>query len=313
MDATAQAELVRSRRGLAGSSSSTPRSRGSRRSTRELNAVIHALFEEARAEAASTSCPTGPSGASRSCSRTSAPPRRPAAAPGHAGCSRRPDFRAPVDTYLAAALPRRRASSSIGKTNTPELGILPTTEPDAYGATRNPWDTRPHARRLERRLGGGGRRGDGPVAHANDGGGSIRIPASICGLVGLKPTRQRISEGPLIGDNMSGLTVELVVSRSVRDTAAMLDAVHGPAPGDPYVAPPPARPYVEELDAEPGQLRIGVIDAARPAEPRRSIRSASTAVARRGEAARVARPRGRGGLAASTPGSARRSTSRTPS
>ena len=86
------------------------------------------------------------------------------------------------------------------------------------------------------------------MAHANDGGGSIRIPASNNGLVGLKPTRQRISEGPMIGDVMSGVTVELCVSRSVRDTARLLDAVHGPAPGDPYVAPAPLRPYVEELD-----------------------------------------------------------------
>jgi amidase len=98
-----------------------------------------------------------------------------------------------------------------------------------------------------------------PVAHANDGGGSIRIPASECGLVGLKPSRQRISEGPLIGDNMSGLTAELVVSRSVRDTAAILEAVHGPAPGDPYVAPPPTRPYTDEVGADPGQLRIGLL------------------------------------------------------
>jgi len=98
-----------------------------------------------------------------------------------------------------------------------------------------------------------------PIAHANDGGGSIRIPASHCGLVGLKPSRQRISEGPLIGDNMSGLTAELVVSRSVRDTAAVLEAVHGPAPGDPYVALPPSRPYTEEVGADPGQLRIGLL------------------------------------------------------
>src|SRR5258707_14505226 len=98
-----------------------------------------------------------------------------------------------------------------------------------------------------------------PVAHADGGGGSIRLPASECGLVGVKPTRQRTSEGPIIGDNMSGLTVELVVSRSVRDTAAILDAVHGPAPGDPYVAPPPERPYVDELEADPGKLRIGLI------------------------------------------------------
>jgi amidase len=96
-----------------------------------------------------------------------------------------------------------------------------------------------------------------PVAHANDGGGSIRIPASANGLVGLKTTRQRTTEGPLIGDNMTGLTVELCVSRTVRDTASILDAVHGPAPGDPYVAPPPLRPYVEELEAE-RKFRVGI-------------------------------------------------------
>ena len=168
------------------------------------------------------------------------------------------DFRAPVDTYLGQRF-RDAGFVVIGKTNTPELGILPTTEPQAYGPSRNPWDT-------ERSTGGssGGSAaavasGMVPVAHANDGGGSIRVPASECGLVGLKPTRQRISEGPLIGDLMSGLTVELAVSRSVRDTAAILDAVQGPAPGDPYVAPAPARPYVEELTADPGNLRIGLV------------------------------------------------------
>jgi amidase len=97
-----------------------------------------------------------------------------------------------------------------------------------------------------------------PFAHANDGGGSIRIPAANCGLVGLKPSRQRISEGPLVGDIMSGLTCELCVSRSVRDTAALLEAVHGPAPGDPYVAPPPSRPYTEEVGADPGKLRVAL-------------------------------------------------------
>jgi len=98
-----------------------------------------------------------------------------------------------------------------------------------------------------------------PIAHANDGGGSIRIPASECGLVGLKPTRARVSSGPEFGDVMGGLTCELVVSRSVRDTAAVLDAVHGMEPGDPYTAPEPSRPYVEELGSDPGQLRIGVM------------------------------------------------------
>ena len=165
------------------------------------------------------------------------------------------NFHAPLDTILAERF-RAAGFVVIGKTNTPELGILPTTEPEAYGPSRNPWN-------LERTTGGssGGSgaavaSGMVTVAHANDGGGSIRIPASINGLLGLKPTRQRISEGPMVGDNMTGLTVELAVTRSVRDAAAILDAVEGAAPGDPYVAPAPLRPYVEELNAE-RKLRIG--------------------------------------------------------
>src|SRR5919106_3755661 len=121
----------------------------------------------------------------------------------------------------------------LGKTNTPEFGILPTTEPRLFGPARNPWDPT--------RSPGGSSGGSAaavaagmvPMAHANDGGGSIRIPAAQNGLVGLKPTRQRISEGPLSGDNLSGLTAELVVSKSVRDTATTLEAVHGPVQGDP--------------------------------------------------------------------------------
>jgi amidase len=98
-----------------------------------------------------------------------------------------------------------------------------------------------------------------PLAHANDGGGSIRIPASECGLVGLKPTRGRTSLAPDHGESWEGMVVELAVTRSVRDTAAVLDAVSGIAPGDPYGAPPPVRPFSQEVGADPGSLRIGVM------------------------------------------------------
>ncbi len=146
----------------------------------------------------------------------------------------------------------------VGRTNTPELGILPTTEPAAYGASRNPWDT---ARSTGGSSGGSAAAvasGMVPLGHANDGGGSIRIPASECGLVGLKPSRARVPLGPEWGDVMGGLVCELAVTRTVRDTAAVLDAVAGPAPGDPYAAPPQVRPYGEEVGADPGRLHIGM-------------------------------------------------------
>jgi len=144
----------------------------------------------------------------------------------------------------------------VGKTNTPEFGILPTTEPELFGATRNPWDTN--------RTPGGSSGGSAaavaagivPMAHANDGGGSIRIPASCCGVFGLKPTRARNPLGPDFGDIFSGLVAEHVVSRTVRDSAALLDATSGHALGDPYCAPEPARPFAKEIGARTGKLRI---------------------------------------------------------
>jgi amidase len=255
LDATAQAELVRTGQVSAVELTSAAIERIEAINP-QLNAVIHPLFEEGLAAAAGD-LPDGPFrgvpflfkdlGAAL------------AGQPLHMGVKalKEAGFRAPVETYLGQRF-REAGFVTIGKTNTPELGILPTTEPDAYGATHNPWDVN--------RSPGGSSGGSAaavasgmvPVAHANDGGGSIRVPASACGLVGLKPTRQRISEGPLIGDLMSGLTAELAVSRSVRDTAAILDAIHGPAPGDPYFAPEPIRPYVAELEADPGRLRIGL-------------------------------------------------------
>jgi amidase len=144
----------------------------------------------------------------------------------------------------------------LGKTNVPEFGLLPTTESVFYGPARNPWNT---AHSTGGSSGGSAAAvaaGIVPLAHANDGGGSIRIPASCCGLVGLKPSRARNPLGPMLGDIMSGLIAEHVVSRSVRDTAALLDCTHGPEPGDPYGVAPPARPFLDEVSTQPGRLRI---------------------------------------------------------
>ncbi len=267
LDATGQAELVRSGEADPAELVAAAIERIEALNP-TLNAVIHPLYEEAEATAANE-LPDGPLrgvpfllkdiGAAF------------AGQPLHLGMRalKEAGFTAPVDTYLAQRF-RAAGLVTLGKTNTPELGILPTTEPDIYGPTRNPWDTS--------RSSGGSSGGSAaavasgmvPIAHANDGGGSIRIPAAACGLVGLKPTRQRISEGPLVGDSRSGMTCELIVSRSVRDTALVLDAVCGPAPGDPYVAPEPKRPYALELGADPVPLRIGLMThslAGREVEP----------------------------------------------
>jgi len=152
----------------------------------------------------------------------------------------------------------RAGLSLVGKTNTCEFGLSPTVEPALFGATRNPWDP-------DRSTGGssGGSAaavaaGLVPMAHGNDAGGSIRYPAAWCGLFGLKPTRGRVPLGPEYGDLTGGICAEHALTRSVRDSAALLDAVSGPAPGDPYWAPPPRRPFREEAGADPGRLRIGI-------------------------------------------------------
>ena len=171
------------------------------------------------------------------------------------------NFVTEIDSEFVKRL-RKSGLILTGKTNTPEFGLLPTTESELLGPCRNPWN-------LDRSTGGssGGAAaavaaGFGPIAHATDGGGSIRIPASCCGLFGMKPTRGRTPQGPIRGDSMNGLSIGNAVSRTVRDSAALLDALAGPDIGDPYWAPPMERPYLEELNLPPGQLRIAVLTKA---------------------------------------------------
>ncbi len=256
LDATAQAEIV-------SSGESNPRElldvalEQAERVNPEINAIISPLYEQAAIEA-DGDLPEGPFrgvpflfkdlGAGL------------AGQPCHMGnrVLKEIDFRMPVDTHLGTCF-REAGLVTIGRASTPEFGILPTTEPVSYGPTKNPWDTT--------RTTGGSSGGSAaavaagivPIAHASDGGGSIRIPASANGLVGLKPSRARISQSPLNGDTMSGLTTELVVAKSVRDIARMLDWVHGPVAGDPYGCPVPGHPYVEDLLIDPGKLHIGLL------------------------------------------------------
>ncbi len=255
LDATAQADLLRRREVSPLELTEAAIARIARLNP-QLNAVIHRRFDAARDEA-----------------RAIVPGSAPFAGvpflvkdflcltagdPIHLGTRvlRDAGMRAPHDSYLTQKL-KAAGVIILGRTNTPELGTLPTTEPDAYGPTRNPWN-------LGRSTGGSSGGSAAAVAaglvaaaHANDGGGSIRIPASECGLVGLKPSRGRTSFGPEMGDAIGGLVCEGVVTRSVRDTAALLDAIAGRMPGDPYSAPPPRRPWRQEVGADAGRLRIG--------------------------------------------------------
>lgn len=145
----------------------------------------------------------------------------------------------------------------VGKSNTPEFGLTPYTESKAYGATRNPWDTSRTAGGSSGGSASGVAAGIVPIASASDGGGSIRIPAACNGLFGLKSSRGRVSLGSQSGEWWSGAVVEGCVSRSVRDSAAFLDAVMGNAPGDLYLTPLPERSYLEEMQIEPKPLKIG--------------------------------------------------------
>jgi amidase len=169
------------------------------------------------------------------------------------------DVAIPVTSYLAEQF-RAAGFVALGRTNVPELGTTVTTEPRSFPPARNPWDPGHSTGGSSGGSAAAVAAGLVAVAHANDGGGSIRIPASECGLVGLKPTRGRVSQGPLIGEAWAGGTIDGAVTRTVRDTAGVLDVISAPIPGDPYYAPPLPGPLAREVGADPGRLRIGVLD-----------------------------------------------------
>lgn len=157
---------------------------------------------------------------------------------------------------------RRVGLVTFGRTATPEMAYSITTESVLYGATRNPWDLRRSAGGSSGGAGAAVAAGVVPIAHATDAAGSLRIPAAYNGLFGLKPSRGRVSMGPGADEVFNGLAVHGSVSRTVRDSAALLDQIRGPEPGDPYFAPQPSRPYAQEVTRPPGPLRIGVLTQA---------------------------------------------------
>jgi amidase len=260
LDATAQADLVR-RGELSPLELVDAAIERLERRDPELNAVIHPALERARERASSTELADGPFRGVPFLMKDIGGDE--AGQPLHAGLGflKRAGWRATQDSHFT----RRVAAAglvSLGRTNTPELALLPTTEPEAYGPTRSPWSPSHSAGGSSGGSAAAVAAGIVPAAHASDGGGSIRGPASMCALVGLKPTRGRTSFAPGLGERWSGFSCEFAVTRSVRDAAALLDALAGPAPGDPYYAPPPSRPFAEAVGRDPGRLRVGVMRSA---------------------------------------------------
>lgn len=251
LDATAQAELVRKKEVKPIELVEATIERIEQVNP-QLNAVVTKMYDQARAAAASEPTDAPFAGVPFLLKDLLAAYT---GVPMSSGSKYLKDFKPNEDSELVARY-KRAGLIVVGKTNTPEFGILPTTEPDLFGAARNPWNTA--------RATGGSSGGSAaavaarivPMAHANDGGGSIRIPASCCGVFGMKPTRARNPLGPNFGDMFSGLVAEHAVTRTVRDSATLLDATSGAALGDPYYAPAPARPFAQEVGADTGKLRV---------------------------------------------------------
>ena len=250
-DGLGLAELVRRREVSAAELAAAAIERIEERNPR-INAVVHRMYDEAK-RVTSAPLPDGPF--------TGVPfllkdlMAAYAGAPLTSACRFLASFVPSYDSEMVIRY-KRAGLVVVGKTNTPELGIMGYTEPRLFGPCRNPWN--------EEHTPGGSSGGSGaavaagivPMAHGGDGGGSIRIPASCCGLFGLKPTRGRNPAGPAYGESWCGLVQEHAITRSVRDSAALLDATCGPDLGAPYFATPPARPFLGEVGADPGRLRI---------------------------------------------------------
>ena len=257
MDACAQAELVRSGQASPAELIDAAVDRIERVNP-VLNAVIHPRFDKARTEAAGP-LPDGPFRGvpllvkDLGC-QTDGDPY-------HCGTKflKELGWTADHDTAFVGRF-RQAGFVVVGRTNVPEFGTAITTEPASHGPARNPWNPDHSTGGSSGGTGAAVASGMTPVAHGNDGGGSIRIPASECGVVGLKPTRARVSQAPDVGEAWLGGTIDGVLTRTVRDTAAALDCIAGAEPGDPYPAPPLPRPLLQEVGADPGHLRVGILD-----------------------------------------------------
>jgi amidase len=267
LDATAQAELVRG--GACRAEELLDLTIAAiERVNPTINAVIVPLYDEARAQLARGDLGDGPFRGVPLLLKDLGATLAGTTQFGGTRVLRDRNWVSPTDSELTSRF-RRAGFVFAGKTNTPELGLSPTTEPDTFGPTRNPWDPT--------RIVGGSSGGSAAavaarivaVAHAGDGGGSIRNPAGACGVVGLKPSRGGATLGPDRGASWSDCVTEGVITRSVRDTAAILDWTSGYLAGDPSTAPPPRRPFGEEVGRDPGPQRVGMFwgNAATPGTP----------------------------------------------
>lgn len=257
MDATAQAELVRS-----GSATPVELADAAIDAIEQLdptiNAVVHERFTEALAEAERVDRDSPFAGVPMLIKNLDGTL---AGHPWDGGCRHLADAGfVPTETSWIFERLQRAGFVILGSTNAPEFGLVTSTEPRLHGPTRNPWNTDHSVGGSSGGSGAAVAAGMVSVAHAGDGGGSIRIPASMCGLVGLKPSRARCTLGPVDSESWAGLVTPGMLTRTVRDSAAILDVMSGAGPGDPYAAPALSRPLVAELSDGARELRIGVLD-----------------------------------------------------